>query len=74
MTLPECVHSNLCVMRWLHHRVVDLMADHGLVEWLVHDVEMRLRTLTLEVVDDYLTDLVREAKTAASDYPNCNRT
>ncbi|UCC32350.1 MAG: hypothetical protein JSU86_08715, partial [Phycisphaerales bacterium] len=65
VTLPECVRGNLRVMRWLHHRVVDVMADHGLVEWLVYDVEARLKTLSFEIVGDYVTDLVREAKVAA---------
>ena len=59
--LPESVRGNLRVMRWLHHRVVDVMADHGLVEWLVHDVETRLATLSFEIVGDYVTDLIREA-------------
>ncbi len=59
--LPESVRGNLRVMRWLHHRVVDVMADHGLVECLVHDVEARLGTLSFEIVGDYVTDLIREA-------------
>ena len=65
VTLPECVRGNLNVMRWLHHRVVDVMADHGLVEWLAHDVEMRLTTLSSEIVGDYVQGLVREAKGSA---------
>jgi hypothetical protein len=52
-------------MRALHHRVVDVIADHGLVQWLVNDVETRLATLSYEIVGDFVTDLVREAKTAA---------
>ncbi len=61
VTLPESVRGNLRVMRWLHHRVVDVMADHGLVEWLVYDVEARLATLSFVIVGDYVTDLIREA-------------
>ena len=65
VTLPESVRNSLPVMRGLHHRVVDIIADHGLVEWLVHDVEMRLATLSWEIVGDFVTDLVREAKAGA---------
>ncbi len=61
VTLPESVRGNLRVMRGLHHRVVDVMADHGLVEWLVYDVEARLATLSFVIVGDYVTDLIREA-------------
>ena len=65
VTLPKSVRNSLPVMRGLHHRVVDVMGDHGLVEWLVHDVETRLATLSYEIVGDFVTDLVREARAAA---------
>ena len=64
VTLPESVRSNLRVMRRLHHRVGDFMADHGFVEGLVHDVERRLTVLSFAIVGDYVTDLVREARVA----------
>ena len=60
--LPDSVRGNLRVMRWLHHRVVDVMADQGLVDWLVHDVEARLTSLRFEIVHYYVTDLLREAR------------
>ena len=69
VTLPESVRDSLPVMRALHHRVVDVIADHGLVQWLVNDVETRLATLTYEIVGDFVTDLVREAKAAARKSP-----
>ena len=65
VTLPECVRDDLNVMRWLHHRIGEVMADHGLVECLVHDVEMRLTTLSFDIVGDYVTGLVGEARASA---------
>lgn len=65
VTLPESVRTDLRVMRRLHHRVVDFMADHGLVKGLVHDVEMRLTVLSFAIVGDYVTEMVREAKASA---------
>ena len=63
--LPESVRDDLRVMRRLHHRVVDFMADHGLLEGLVHDVEARLTVLSFAIVGDYVTEMVREAKASA---------
>ena len=65
VTLPKSVRDSLPVMRGLNHRVVDVIADHGLVEWLVVDVEMRLTTLSCHIVGDFVTDLVRQAKAGA---------
>ena len=65
VTLPTSVHGNLPVVRGLYHRVVDVIADHGLVEWLVYDVETRLAALSEQIVDDFVTDLLREAKASA---------
>ncbi len=63
--LPESVRGDLRVMRRLHHRVVDLMADIGLLEGLVHDVEARLTVLSFAIVGDYVTEMVREAKASS---------
>ena len=64
--LPESVRGDLRVMRRLHHRMVDFMADHGLLEGLVHDVEARLTVLSFAIVGDYVTEMVREARAATS--------
>ncbi len=62
VTLPESVRGNLALMRRLNHRVVDIIADRGFVEWLVHDVERRLAVLSADVMHDFTTALVREAR------------
>ena len=67
--LPESVRGDLRVMRHLHHRVVDLMADIGLVEGLVHDVEGRLKVLSFAIVGDYVMEMVREARASSKTSP-----
>ncbi len=74
VTLPESVRGNLGLMRRLNHRVVDIIADHGFVEWLVHDVERRLAVLSADVMHDFTKDLVREARAAPAAEPNAKRT
>lgn len=63
--LPESVRGNLRVMRHLHHRVVDFMADHGFVDGIVHDVEMRLTVLSFAIVGDHVLEMVRDARASA---------
>ena len=64
VTLPDSVRGNLALMRRLNHRVVDIIADYGFVDWLVHDVERRLAVLSTDVMCGFTTALVREARTA----------
>ena len=64
VTLPESVRGNLGLMRRLNHRVVDIIADYGFVDWLVHDVERRLTVLSADVMCDFTTALVRAARAA----------
>ena len=67
VTLPEAVRTNCDVMRWLYHWVVDAMADHGHVKWMVDDVQERLGHLGADIVDTSLSDLVRQARAATSE-------
>ncbi len=60
--LPESIRGNLRVAHRLYHDVGDLMADLGLVEGLVHDVEQRLSVLSFAIVGDHVQKMVREAK------------
>ena len=60
--LPESVCGNVRVLRHLCHRVVDLMADHGKLDWLINDVQYRLEYLSVEITCDYVTGLIREAE------------
>ena len=66
VTLPEAVRTDCDVMRWLHHWVVDALADGGYVKWMVQDVEQRLGHLGADIVDASLWDLVRQAQAATS--------
>jgi hypothetical protein len=63
VTLPEWVRNDLRMVRWLHHRVVDLLADHGHTAWMIQDVEDRLGALSGDLIDDAITELVAEAST-----------
>ncbi len=45
VTLPKSARTDLCVMRQLQHRVVDMMADHGLVASLAYDADRNLTLL-----------------------------
>lgn len=62
VTLPDSVRGNLRLMRRIHHRVVDIMADYGFVDFLVHDVEARLGILSADITCDFVKDLIREAR------------
>ncbi len=73
VTLPESVRGNLGLMRRLNHRVVDIIADYGFVDWLVHDVESRLAVLSTDVMHDFTKALVREARSAPAAKPVAKR-
>ena len=64
VALPTWVRNNMPALRWLHHRVVDLMAKHGHADLMVQDVEDRLAVLSCDMVDDTVNDLIREARDA----------
>ena len=64
VTLPEKVCQNLALMLWLHHRVVDLLADNGLLDFLTHDVEERLALLATDITSDYVAALLAEGEEA----------
>lgn len=66
VTLPEAIRMNCDVMRWLHHWVVDAMADRGSVVWMADDVEKRLGHLGADIVSTSLSDLVRQARAGTS--------
>ena len=62
--LPVEVRENLTLMLWLHHRVVDLLAETGLLHFLAHDVEERLALLSADITSDYVGDLLHEGEDA----------
>ena len=66
VTLPGAVRNNREALRWLHHWVVDALADRGYVRWMVADVEGRLQSLGTDIVSNSVTDLVRQAIAATN--------
>ena len=60
--LPDSIRKNLAAIRRLNHQMVDLIADYGLIDWLVDDVEMRLMTLADDILGDFVLALVKNAK------------
>ncbi len=59
--LPDSVRDNVRMLRRLHYRLADIMADGGFVEWLAEDAEMRLEALSSHMVGGYVSGLVNEA-------------
>jgi hypothetical protein len=64
VVLPDEVRRDRNLMRRLHHRVVDLLADKGILECFADDVEERLASLGAEIVSDFVADLLREGRAA----------
>ena len=63
--LPKSVRGNMRLLSQLHARVGELMADHGLGESIVEDMEVCLRMLSGRVMAEYVNDMFR--KTIAAD-------
>ena len=67
--LPDSVRHDLSLMRWLSHRIVDLLTRHNHIEWLVRDVEHRLGSLSASLAEDAIRDLVAEARAHRAEAP-----
>jgi hypothetical protein len=61
VTLPGWVRKDLRMLRWLHHRVVDLLARHARSAWMIQDIEDRLDALSGDLIDDAVNNLIAEA-------------
>ena len=59
--LPDSVRDDLEIMRKVAHRVVDEVADRGLLSWLPHTVENNLATLADDIIGEFVLNLVNEA-------------
>jgi hypothetical protein len=62
VTLSETTVQNKALMVRLHHRVVDLLAEKGLLPYFADDVEARLAALGTDIISDYIADLLRDAE------------
>ncbi len=67
--LPDWVRKDARTLRWLHHRVVDLLASHDHTDLMIQDVEDRLAVMCSDMVDDTVNDLIREARAARKAVP-----
>ena len=61
VTLPACVCKDVQLLRRLHHRVVDLIADNEHTAWMVNDIELCLEGLADDLFRDAVRDLIAEA-------------
>jgi hypothetical protein len=62
VTLSETTVQNRALMLRLHHRVVDLLAEKGLLPYFADDVEARLAALGTDIISDYVADLLRDTE------------
>ena len=62
--LPKRVRQNKRLMCWLHHRVVDLLADSGALSYLDDDLNERLSLLSVDITSDYIQNLVVAGRAA----------
>ena len=60
VTLSAMVRHNRALMLRLHHRVVDLLAEKGILDCFTADVEKRLVALGPDIISDFVTDLLKE--------------
>ena len=61
LTLPDCVCKDVQLLRRLHHKVVDLMADNDHTAWMIRDIEMCLGSLTSDLFRDAVRAIIAEA-------------
>ena len=59
--LPESVRDDLEIMRRVAHRMVDEVAERGLLNWLLHTVEENLGALTDDIIAEFVLNLISEA-------------
>ena len=58
--LSATIRQNRALMVRLHHRVVDLLAEKGLLDYFADDVEERLAALGTDIISDFVADLTSE--------------
>ena len=60
--LSATVRQDRALMVRLHHRVVDLLAEKGLLHDFADDVEERLAALGTDIISDFVADLLSEGQ------------
>lgn len=64
--LPQRVRQDKRLMRWLHHRLVDLLAEDGALSCLDDDVNEQLSLLTVFITSNYIENLLAEGRVAVA--------
>ena len=60
--LSATIRQDRALMVRLHHRVVDLLAEKGLLDDFADDVEERLAALGTDIISDFVADLLSESQ------------
>ena len=63
VTLPEDVVRDKTLMNRLHHRVVDVLVENGLLCYFTRALEEQLAALGADVLSDFIDGLVAECRT-----------
>ena len=61
ITIPDSIGNDVWILRWLYHRIVNVMAQNGHFDLIVQDVEDRLGSLSGELAWEAINNLVAEA-------------
>ena len=64
VTLSEPIVRKQRLMRWLHHRVIDLLADNQLLDCFADDLERRIALLSADITSDFVAALLEEGEEA----------
>ena len=57
------IHRRHLVL-WLHHRVIDLLHENGMLDYLDEDLDDRLSLLCADITSDYIGALFEEGEEA----------
>ena len=62
VVLSTTIRQDRALMVRLHHRVVDLLAEKGMIDYFTDELEGRLAALGTDIISDFVADLTSEGK------------
>ncbi len=62
--LSATIRQDRALMVRLHHRVIDLLAENGLLDDFADDVQERLTALGADIISNYVADLLSDSQAA----------
>jgi hypothetical protein len=62
VTLSATIRQDRALMIRLHHRVVDLLAEKGMIDYFADELEERLAALGTDIISDFVADLTSEGE------------